>query len=147
LQAAVREAGRRGVEWAFISILPILGLSVFACFVLGNVWIKHQVKKGEVASSTSSGQSEKQDTRASAVVHVPYLYALLKVTILAQAPLYHVSQLMLLLRRESIATSTCQQAYQRRKHMPAPAACKWKCHSEGWVHSFYTPQHDRSLSL
>ncbi|KAL7796181.1 major facilitator superfamily domain-containing protein [Trichoderma afarasin] len=78
LQAAVREAGRKGVEWAFISILPILGLSVFACFVLGNVWIKHKVKKGEVASSTSSGQGEKQDTRASAVVYVPYLYALLK---------------------------------------------------------------------
>ncbi|OPB46029.1 hypothetical protein A0O28_0061490 [Trichoderma guizhouense] len=78
LQAAVREAGRKGVEWAFISILPLLGLSVFACFVLGNVWIKHKVKKGEVASSTSSGQGEKQDTRASAVVYVPYLYALLK---------------------------------------------------------------------
>ncbi|KAF3074212.1 hypothetical protein CFAM422_003784 [Trichoderma lentiforme] len=78
LQAAVRDAGRKGVEWAFISILPILGLSVFACFVLGNVWIKHKVKKGEVASSTSSGQGEKQDTRASAVVYVPYLYALLK---------------------------------------------------------------------
>ncbi|KAL6786522.1 major facilitator superfamily domain-containing protein [Trichoderma sp. SZMC 28012] len=78
LQAAVREAGRSGVKWAFISILPLLGLSVLACFVLGNVWIKHKVKKGEVASSTSSGQGEKQDTRASAVVYVPYLYALLK---------------------------------------------------------------------
>ncbi|KKO96540.1 hypothetical protein THAR02_11355 [Trichoderma harzianum] len=78
LQAAVRKAGRSGVEWAFISILPMLGLSVFACFVLGNVWIKHKAKKGEVASSTSSGQGEKQDTRASAVVYVPYLYALLK---------------------------------------------------------------------
>ncbi|KAL6822038.1 major facilitator superfamily domain-containing protein [Trichoderma sp. SZMC 28015] len=78
LQVAVREAGRSGVKWAFISILPLLGLSVFACFVLGNVWIKHKVKKGEVAGSTSSGQGEKQDTRASAVVYVPYLYALLK---------------------------------------------------------------------
>ncbi|KAL6832215.1 major facilitator superfamily domain-containing protein [Trichoderma camerunense] len=78
LQTAVREAGRSGVKWAFISILPLLGLSVLACFVLGNVWIKHKVKKDEVASSTSSGQGEKQDTRASAVVYVPYLYALLK---------------------------------------------------------------------
>lgn len=147
LQVAVREAGRKGVEWAFISILPILGLSVFACFVLGNVWIKHKVKKGEVASSTSSRQGEKQETRASAVVYVPYLYALLKVTILAQDPLYYVSQLMLLFRRESIATSTSQQGYQRRKDMPALVACKWRNLSEGWVYSLYIPQHGRSSSL
>lgn len=147
LQTAVREAGRSGVKWAFISILPLLGLSILACFVLGNVWIKHKVKKGEAASSTSSGQGEKQDTRASAVVYVPYLYALLKVTMSDRAPTYHVSQLMLLLRRELIDTSTSQQAYQRRKHILAPAACKWKCHSKGWVHNFYRPQHDRSLSL
>ncbi|KAK6446175.1 hypothetical protein FP744_10002424 [Trichoderma asperellum] len=78
LQATVREAGRSGVEWAFISILPILGLSILACLVLGNVWVKPTAKKEKVASSTSSGQDEKGNTGASAVVYVPYLYALLK---------------------------------------------------------------------
>lgn len=81
LQATVREAGRSGVEWAFISILPILGLSILACLVLGNVWVKPTAKKEKVASSTSSGQDEKGNTGASAVVYVPYLYALLKVAI------------------------------------------------------------------
>ncbi|KAL7905849.1 major facilitator superfamily domain-containing protein [Trichoderma velutinum] len=78
MQATVREAGRSGVEWAFISILPILGLSIFACLVLGNVWVKPTVKKDKAAGSTSSSQGEKEDTGASAVVYVPYLYALLK---------------------------------------------------------------------
>ncbi|PNP48471.1 hypothetical protein TGAMA5MH_00509 [Trichoderma gamsii] len=82
LQAIVRAAGRGAVGWAFISILPILGISVLACFVLGNVWVK--AKKDKSASSTVPGQgsggqsSEKEATGASAVVHVPYLYALLK---------------------------------------------------------------------
>ncbi|PNP50012.1 hypothetical protein THARTR1_09343 [Trichoderma harzianum] len=78
LQATVREAGRSGVEWAFISILPILRLSIFACFVLGNVWVKPTVKKDKVAGSTPSSQGEKKDAGANAVVYVPYLYALLK---------------------------------------------------------------------
>ncbi|KAL6695346.1 major facilitator superfamily domain-containing protein [Trichoderma pleuroticola] len=78
LQATVREAGRSGVEWAFISILPILGLSIFACFVLGNVWVKPTVKKDKVAGSTPSSQGEKKDAGANAVIYVPYLYALLK---------------------------------------------------------------------
>jgi hypothetical protein len=87
LQAAVRAAGRGGVEWAFISILPILGISILACFVLGNVWVKSPAKNDKAAGSTSSGQgsggqsSEKEDTGAITVVYVPYLYALLKVTI------------------------------------------------------------------
>lgn len=86
LQATVRAAGREAVGRAFISILPILGISVLACFVLGNVWVK--AKKDKSAGSTVPGQgsggqsSEKVATGASAVVHVPYLYALLKVTIL-----------------------------------------------------------------
>ncbi|UKZ68795.1 uncharacterized protein TrAtP1_009814 [Trichoderma atroviride] len=87
LQATVRAAGRGAVGRAFVSILPILGLSVFACFVLGNVWVKSPAKKDKVPGFTSCGQgpggqsSEKEATGASAVVHVPYLYALLKVTI------------------------------------------------------------------
>ncbi|KAM0513459.1 hypothetical protein ACHAPE_007721 [Trichoderma viride] len=82
LQATVRAAGREAVGRAFISILPILGISVLACFVLGNVWVK--TKKDKAASSASPDQgfggqnSEKEVTGASAVVHVPYLYALLK---------------------------------------------------------------------
>lgn len=139
LQATVREAGRSGVEWAFISILPILGLSILACLVLGNVWVKPTARKEKekVASSTSSGQDEKGNTGASTVVYVPYLYALLKVAIPphpyppksahprhfpVSSPMYHVSQLMLILRRESIATSTSQQGYQQRKGIPAPTA-------------------------
>lgn len=87
LQATVRAAGRSAVGWAFISILPILGLSILACLVLGNVWVNSPAKQDKVASSISVGQgsggqnSEKESAGASAVVHVPYLYALLKVTI------------------------------------------------------------------
>lgn len=85
LQATVRAAGRGAVGRAFVSILPILGISILACLVLGNVWVKSTAKED---NSTSFGQesggqsSEKEATGASAVVHVPYLYALLKVTIL-----------------------------------------------------------------
>jgi hypothetical protein len=87
LQATVRAASRGAVGWAFISILPILGISILACLVLGNVWVKSPAKKDKAAGSTLTGQessgrhSERKDTGASAVVHVPYLYALLKVTI------------------------------------------------------------------
>lgn len=150
LQATVRAAGRSAVGWAFISILPILGLSILACLVLGNVWVKSPAKKDKAPGSTSAGQTsggqsnEKEAAGASAVVHVPYLYALLKVTVPISVALngkfpwahtHRTMSLMLLFRRESIATSMSQECYRRRKDVPSTVVPKLPSLLMGEVYS------------
>lgn len=68
IQESIRNTGKNAVMWAFISILPILGLSVLASLFLGNVWIKSQ-----------KGQTEVREVESSEVMYRPYLWALLKV--------------------------------------------------------------------
>jgi hypothetical protein len=51
--ADVRHAAARAVMWSFISILPLMALSVVASLCMGNVWIvgqKHQVEGGDTGS-------------------------------------------------------------------------------------------------
>ncbi|KAF2189710.1 hypothetical protein K469DRAFT_625598 [Zopfia rhizophila CBS 207.26] len=43
----VHNAAAKAVMWSFITILPFMGLSLFAAILLGNVWIGRPEKKGE----------------------------------------------------------------------------------------------------
>jgi hypothetical protein len=47
LQEAVRNAAAKAVMWAFVSVLPFVGLSVVAAMFLGNVWIGKAVEFGK----------------------------------------------------------------------------------------------------
>ncbi|KAL4904049.1 hypothetical protein BDW74DRAFT_155065 [Aspergillus multicolor] len=76
----VRIKGRDAIMWAYIAILPILGLSVLTGLLMGNVWIGKRAKKTaaeeegtlEAAESAGAGPGE------SEVIYVPYLYAVFK---------------------------------------------------------------------
>ncbi|KAL4915408.1 major facilitator superfamily domain-containing protein [Aspergillus aurantiobrunneus] len=68
VQEKVRLAGRDAIMWAYIAILPILGVSLLTGFCLGNVWIKKR-KVGRVEGG-EAGESE--------VIYVAYLYAVFK---------------------------------------------------------------------
>jgi hypothetical protein len=47
IQNIVREKAARAVMWSFISVLPVMGLSILAATVLGNVWIRPKSNNGE----------------------------------------------------------------------------------------------------
>jgi hypothetical protein len=103
VQDIVRAAAKDAVMWAFISIMPILGISLFTSFFLGNVWIKRKKGKAEPGDGHKQPKSsehqedplhsEKNENglnndddelddeapNESDVIYVPYLYALFKV--------------------------------------------------------------------
>ncbi|CEL11181.1 hypothetical protein ASPCAL14284 [Aspergillus calidoustus] len=88
LQAGVRHAGKDAIMWAYISIMPILGISLVTGFFLGNVWIRKRGKKGDAegraqAQAQAEGESGGGNgiAGASEVVYVPYLYAVFKVCV------------------------------------------------------------------
>ncbi|OAP60460.1 hypothetical protein AYL99_05462 [Fonsecaea erecta] len=56
-QKAIRSQGATATMWAFISILPILGLSLLASLFLGNVWISK--KKPKAAAAQDPTEAEK----------------------------------------------------------------------------------------
>lgn len=74
-QDGVRIAGRDAIMWAYIAILPILGISLVTGVFLGNVWIK---PKKVTVEHLEGGRAENR-TGESEVIHVPYLYAVFKV--------------------------------------------------------------------
>ncbi|KAL2839013.1 major facilitator superfamily domain-containing protein [Aspergillus pseudodeflectus] len=87
LQTAVRNAGKDAIMWAYISIMPILGISLVTGFIMGNVWIRKRGKKGDAegrAQAQAQAQAEGESgggngiAGASEVVYVPYLYAVFK---------------------------------------------------------------------
>jgi hypothetical protein len=47
LKEAVQHAAAKAVMWAFISILPFMGISIVASLFLGNVWIGKDAKHGK----------------------------------------------------------------------------------------------------
>lgn len=57
-QNAIRAQGATATMWSFISILPILALSLFASAGLGNVWIPRR-KSGEDDKQTNDDAAEK----------------------------------------------------------------------------------------
>ncbi|KAE8352087.1 major facilitator superfamily domain-containing protein [Aspergillus coremiiformis] len=66
-QQSVRLAGKDAIMWAFIAIMPIMGLSLVTGLFIGNVWITPKPKDEEWNGSSHSE-----------VIYVPYLWALLK---------------------------------------------------------------------
>ncbi|KAE8362389.1 major facilitator superfamily domain-containing protein [Aspergillus caelatus] len=72
-QRSVRSAGRDAIMWAYISVLPIMGLSLVTGLFIGNVWIKPKSKKDEEQRDGSVDESSHSE-----VIYVPYLWALLK---------------------------------------------------------------------
>lgn len=65
---SVQNAAAKAVMWAFISILPFVGISIVAAFFLGNVQIGTPVKMGK------DGSVVKPEKKGMAM-NVPYLYA------------------------------------------------------------------------
>ena len=61
---AIREAAKEAVKWAFIAILPILGLSNIASLFLGNVYIKSTKKTSTGTSQTATQQVTTANTGA-----------------------------------------------------------------------------------
>ncbi|PIG83792.1 MFS multidrug transporter [Aspergillus arachidicola] len=72
-QRSVRLAGRDAIMWAYIAVLPIMGLSLVTGLFIGNVWIK---PKSKVDEERRDGLAE--EGSHSEVIYVPYLWALLK---------------------------------------------------------------------
>ncbi|CAI6240197.1 unnamed protein product [Periconia digitata] len=66
----VQDAASDAVMWAFITILPFMGVSIVAALFLGNVWIGTPRKLDE------DGKVKSEETKGM-VMDVPYLYGLL----------------------------------------------------------------------
>ncbi|RAL06804.1 putative MFS multidrug transporter, partial [Aspergillus homomorphus CBS 101889] len=69
-QEAVRAAGKDAIMWAFVAILPIMGVSLLTGLLMGNVWVKVQ----------GDGDGDAGAEARSEVIYVPYLWALAKVS-------------------------------------------------------------------
>lgn len=87
---AVQNAAARAVMWAIISVLPFVGLSIVASFLLGNVWIGKGAKK---AKDGEPGRA----ARPGKVMYDYYLPALLTGRIAAhkqdlEVPLGHENE-------------------------------------------------------
>ncbi|KAB8262034.1 major facilitator superfamily domain-containing protein [Aspergillus pseudonomiae] len=72
-QRSVRMAGKDAIMWAFIAVLPIMGLSLVTGLFIGNVWIKPKPKTDEEQRNALQDESSHSE-----VIYVPYLWALLK---------------------------------------------------------------------
>jgi hypothetical protein len=68
-QEAVRNAAAKAIMWAFVSILPFMGLSIIAAALLGNVWIGKPMEYGK------DGRVKRQ-AKSGMVMSFPYLLAL-----------------------------------------------------------------------
>ncbi|KAL2810549.1 major facilitator superfamily domain-containing protein [Aspergillus granulosus] len=76
LQEEVRNAGKDAIMWAYISIMPILGISLVTGLFMGNVWIrKRGGSEGQVRIET---EGDSGSASVSEVIYVPYLYAAFK---------------------------------------------------------------------
>jgi hypothetical protein len=63
-QQIIRGQGATATMWAFISILPFLGLSVIAAAGLGNVWISKHEKGLATDNAVEAGQKDVQQSEA-----------------------------------------------------------------------------------
>lgn len=80
----VRATAANAISWAFISILPFLGISIIAASLLGNVWVsknKTAEAEGEVdADMRDQTQSVQRDGRPEVLTGI-YFRALLRRTV------------------------------------------------------------------
>ncbi|GFF29993.1 uncharacterized MFS-type transporter C16A3.17c [Aspergillus udagawae] len=75
-QEAIRTAGKEAIMWAFIAIMPVIGLSLATGLVMGNVWIKPE-RSRQRQKQAGTGTEGADDGGHSEVIYVPYLWALL----------------------------------------------------------------------
>ncbi|OJJ75044.1 hypothetical protein ASPBRDRAFT_40292 [Aspergillus brasiliensis CBS 101740] len=77
VQGSVHMAAKNAIMWAFISIIPITGLSLLTTVVImGNVWVNVRAKNDGDNARGDDGEDGRSE-----VIHVPYLWALAKGTI------------------------------------------------------------------
>ncbi|KAG2027977.1 hypothetical protein GB937_000425 [Aspergillus fischeri] len=77
-QEAIRTAGKEAIMWAFIAIMPVIGLSLATGLVMGNVWIKPE-RSRQRQQQAETGSEGADEGGHSEVIYVPYLWALLTV--------------------------------------------------------------------
>ncbi|KAL4875869.1 major facilitator superfamily domain-containing protein [Aspergillus karnatakaensis] len=77
VQEEIRRRGRAAIMWAYIAILPILGLSVITGLFMGNVWIKKR-KRSDGGQEVGAAQGDEDSKGQSEVIYVPYLWALFR---------------------------------------------------------------------
>ena len=78
-QLIVRDIGSRAVMWAFVSILPFLGVALVASLALGNVWIVTAKKKD--AQDEAMISISNTNKSGSEVIYTSYLLAVFKGTV------------------------------------------------------------------
>ena len=109
VQAMIRDQAKDAVKWAFVSILPILGIALIASLFLGNVWIK--------GSKISQANTEKQaDTMSSEVLYKSYILAL------ATGNVEAGKELSVPWTREETEAHDVREAKQRYKHHQSTSA-------------------------
>ncbi|OJJ39695.1 hypothetical protein ASPWEDRAFT_37527 [Aspergillus wentii DTO 134E9] len=74
-QALIRNVGKDAIMWAFIAIMPIMGISLVAGLFMGNAWIKPKSREND---EEKSAINDEQQIGYSEVIYVPYLWALMK---------------------------------------------------------------------
>lgn len=80
VQEYIRNVGKDAVMWAFISITPIMGISLVAVLFLGNVWIKSKEAK-EVTKRVRQAGTHDEGITSSEVIDTSYAWALCTVSI------------------------------------------------------------------
>ena len=80
VQEYIRNIGKDAVMWAFISITPIMLISVVAVLFLGNVWIKSKKAK-QVTKRIRRAGTHDEGITSSEVVDTPYAWALITVSV------------------------------------------------------------------
>ncbi|EER29299.1 Major Facilitator Superfamily protein [Coccidioides posadasii C735 delta SOWgp] len=76
MQSYVRNTGKDAVMWAFVSITPIMAISLVAIIFLGNVWIKSSKAKEAMEKAKREGTHD-DGIVSSEVIDKPYLLALI----------------------------------------------------------------------
>ncbi|KAI9040046.1 putative MFS multidrug transporter [Aspergillus affinis] len=83
-QVVVRNMGGDAIMWAYIAIMPIMGVSLLVGLVMGNVWIKPDDGKSDISRDRRVEEEQvgvevaQEEMRHSEVIYVPFLWALVK---------------------------------------------------------------------
>lgn len=80
VQEYVRNTGKDAVMWAFISITPIMAISLVAVLFLGNVWIKSKKAK-EVLERVEQEGTHEEGIISSEVIDSSYVWAVCSVSV------------------------------------------------------------------
>lgn len=85
IQEFVRDVGKDAVKWAFISITPIMAISLVAVLFLGNVWIKSKKAKEFRERAEREGTHDQGNT-SSELICSSYVWAVCTVSIPLRLP-------------------------------------------------------------